>query len=73
MNALKLLRNFEWVPLSSDIGLQAAIIIKEYGVGPFDAYHVATSLSRDSVVMSTEHVYSRRARSTQMWFSVLFV
>jgi len=59
VNALKLLRNLEWVPLSPDICLQAAIIIKEYGVGPFDAYHAATALSRDSVVMSTEHVYGR--------------
>ena len=59
VNALKLLPNLEWVPLSPDICLQAAIIMKEYGVGPFDAYHAATSLSRDSIVMSTEHVYSR--------------
>ena len=59
VNALKAPAEPEWVPLSPDICLQAAIIMKEYGVGPFDAYHAATSLSRDSVVMSTEHVYGR--------------
>ena len=59
VNALKLLPNLEWVPLSPDICLQAAIIIKEYEASPFDAYHAATALSRDSVVMSTEHVYGR--------------
>jgi predicted nucleic acid-binding protein len=59
VNALKFLPNLEWVPLSPDICLEAAIIMKEYGVGPFDAYHAATALSRDSVVMSTEHVYGR--------------
>lgn len=59
VNALKALPNLTWVPISPDVCLEAAIIMKEYGLGPFDAYHAATSLSRDSMVMSTEHVYSR--------------
>jgi predicted nucleic acid-binding protein len=59
VNALKILPGVEWVSLSPDICLEAAIIMKEYGVGPFDAYHAATSMSRDSVVVSTEHVYGK--------------
>jgi predicted nucleic acid-binding protein len=51
------LRNVEWVAIKPEICLTAAVLINEYKVGPFDAYHVATALSRDRTILSTEHVY----------------
>ena len=56
---LKLIPNLEWVPISPQICLEAALLIREYGLGPFDAYHAATALSRDSAILSTEHIYGK--------------
>jgi predicted nucleic acid-binding protein len=56
---LKLIPNLEWVPISPQICLEAALLIREYGLGPFDAYHAATALSRDSEILSTEHIYGK--------------
>jgi predicted nucleic acid-binding protein len=59
VKALNLIPNLDWVPVDGGICLQATLLMKEYGVSPFDAYHAATALSRDSTIMSTEHVYER--------------
>jgi len=59
VNALKFIPGVEWVPIDPDMCLKATILIKEYGAGPFDAYHAATALSRDATIMSTEHIYGR--------------
>ena len=59
VNALSLIPNLEWVAVDSGICLQATLLMKEYRIGPFDAYHAATALGRDSTIMSTEHVYGR--------------
>jgi len=32
--------------------LTASILINEYKVSPFDAYHIATAVSRDKIVLS---------------------
>ena len=59
VNALKNLPNVEWIPLDPDICLKASIIIKEHNLSPFDAYHAATALSRDSTIISTDHIYDK--------------
>ena len=35
------------------------MLIKEYNINPFDAYHAATAISEDKIILSTEHVYDR--------------
>jgi len=57
VNAILYLRNVEWVAITPEICLTASIIINEYGVSPFDAYHIATALQKDRTILSTEHVY----------------
>ncbi len=59
VKALNLIPNLDWVPLDNGVCLQASLLMKEYRIGPFDAYHAATALSRDSTIVSTEHVYER--------------
>ena len=59
VKALALIPNLGWVPLDNGICLQATLLMKEYKIGPFDAYHAATALNRDSTILSTEHVYER--------------
>jgi len=59
VNALIHLKNIEWVELNAEICLTASILINEYKVSPFDAYHAATAISRDRVILSTEHIYDK--------------
>jgi len=59
VNALLHLRNIEWVELTPEICLTASILINEYNVSPFDAYHIATAILRDRTILSTEHVYDK--------------
>jgi predicted nucleic acid-binding protein len=59
VNALTHLRNLEWVELAPEICLTSSVLVNEYKMSPFDAYHVATAISRDKVILSTEHVYDR--------------
>jgi predicted nucleic acid-binding protein len=59
VNALVHIKNLEWVPLSSEICLTSTLLMSEYGLNPFDAYHAATAIARDKKVLSTEHVYDR--------------
>jgi predicted nucleic acid-binding protein len=59
VNSLLSIRNLEWVDLSKDICLNAAALIEEYKISPFDAYHAATAISRDSKIASSDHVYDR--------------
>ena len=59
LNALIHMRNLEWVGISPDICLTASILMSEYKVSPFDAYHTATAISKDKIILSTEHVYDR--------------
>ena len=59
VNAMRQLPNIEWVPLDPDTCLKATILIKEYTISPFDAYHAATALSRDATIISTDHAYNR--------------
>ena len=59
VNALLYLKNLEWVELTPEICLTASVLINEYKVSPFDAYHAATAISRDKVILSSEHVYDR--------------
>ena len=35
------------------------MLIKEYEINPFDAYHAATAITEDKTILSTEHVYDR--------------
>lgn len=59
VNALTHLRNLEWVELAPEICLTSSVLVNEYKMSPFDACHVATAISRDKVILSTEHVYDR--------------
>ena len=59
VNVLLHLRNIEWVELTPEICLTASLLINEYGVSPFDAYHIATAILRDRIILSTEHVYDK--------------
>ena len=58
-NAIIHIRNMRWVDLSPEICLTASMLIKEYEINPFDAYHAATAVSEDKTILSTEHVYDR--------------
>ncbi len=57
VNALIHIRNLEWVDSTPDICLTASILMSEYDVSPFDAYHVATAILKDRTIISTKHVY----------------
>jgi len=59
VNALLHLKNIEWVELTPEICLTASVLINEYNVSPFDAYHIATAILRDRTILSTEHVYDK--------------
>jgi predicted nucleic acid-binding protein len=59
VNILSHLRNVEWVPLTPEVCLTASLLISEYKLSPFDAYHAATAISRDKTILSTEHVYDK--------------
>jgi predicted nucleic acid-binding protein len=59
VNALAHLKNVEWVGLTPGICLTASVIMDEYKVSPFDAYHTATAMARDRTILGTEHVYDR--------------
>jgi len=58
-NAITHIRNIRWIDLSPDVCLTASMLIKEYSINPFDAYHAATAISEDKTILSTEHVYDR--------------
>lgn len=59
VNALIHMRNLEWVGITPAICLTASVLMSEYAVSPFDAYHAATAISRDKKILSTEHIYDR--------------
>lgn len=59
VNVLAHLRNVEWVPITPEICITASLLISEYNASPFDAYHVATAISRDKTILSTEHIYDK--------------
>jgi predicted nucleic acid-binding protein len=59
VNVLSHLRNVEWMAVTPEICLAASLLINEYNTSPFDAYHIATALSRDKIILSTEHVYDK--------------
>jgi predicted nucleic acid-binding protein len=53
------LQNVEWIAVTPEICLTASLLISEYNVTPFDAYHVATAIFRDKTILSTDHVYDK--------------
>ena len=53
------LKNLEWIPLTKEIFLTASALIEEYDLGAFDAYIAVTALSRDRVILSSDHVYDK--------------
>ncbi len=59
VNVLSHLHNVEWIPITPEICLTASLLINEYKISPFDAYHAATAIPRDKTVLSTEHVYDK--------------
>jgi predicted nucleic acid-binding protein len=59
VNFLVHIENLEWVGLTPEICLNAALLMGEYDVGPFDAYHAATAILRDKTILSTEHIYDK--------------
>ena len=59
INILSHLRNIEWIPLTPEVCLTASLLISQYKLSPFDAYHAATAISRDKTIVSKEHVYDR--------------
>jgi predicted nucleic acid-binding protein len=59
VNLLSHLRNVEWVAVTPEICLTASLLINEYQISPFDAYHAATAIPKDKTILSTEHVYDK--------------
>jgi predicted nucleic acid-binding protein len=59
VNVLSHLQNVEWAPITPEICLTASLLVNEYKISPFDAYHAATAISRDKTVLSTEHIYDK--------------
>ncbi len=59
VNVLTHLRNVEWINLTPEICLTASLLINEYKTSPFDAYHIATAISKDKTILSTEHIYDK--------------
>ncbi|TFH15098.1 type II toxin-antitoxin system VapC family toxin [Candidatus Bathyarchaeota archaeon] len=66
VNALSHLKNIEWVPITPETCLKAAILVERYGLSPFDAYHAATALDRDAFILSTDHAYDRVKNITRI-------
>lgn len=59
INAIIHIKNIRWINLSPHICLTASMLIKEYGINPFDAYNAATAIAEDKTILSTEHIYDR--------------
>jgi predicted nucleic acid-binding protein len=59
VNVLTHLKNVEWIPITPEICLTASLLISEYNTLPFDAYHLATAISKDKTILSTEHIYDK--------------
>ena len=59
VNALFNIKNLEWVGLNKEICLNAAALIEEYNLSPFDAYHAATAISADNKIVSSGHAFDR--------------
>jgi predicted nucleic acid-binding protein len=59
VNILTHLRNIDWIAVTPDICLTASLLINEYNISPFDAYHAATAIFRDKTILGTEHVYNK--------------
>jgi predicted nucleic acid-binding protein len=59
VNSLSRIRNLEWVPVTPEVCLKASVLVKHYGLSPFDGYHAATALGRDGVVLSSDRSYDR--------------
>jgi predicted nucleic acid-binding protein len=59
VNILTHLRNIDWIAVTPDICLTASLLINEYNISPFDAYHAATAIFRDKTILGTEHVYDK--------------
>ncbi len=68
VNVLSHLRNVEWIPLTTEVCLTASLLINEYKVSPFDAYHAATAISKDKTILSTEHIYEKIKGITRLDF-----
>ena len=68
VNLLSHLRNVKWIPLSTEVCLTASLLIDEYKVSPFDAYHAATAISKDKTILSTEHIYEKIKGITRLDF-----
>jgi len=49
----------EWIPLTKEIFLTASALIEEYNLGAFDAYVAATALSKDGIIVSSNHIYDK--------------
>lgn len=59
INIVSNTKNLEWVNFDKDICLSASAIMEEYKFSPFDAYHAATAISRDSKIISSDHAYDK--------------
>ena len=66
VNAMSHLKNIEWIPVTPETCLKASILVDRYGLSPFDAYHAATALSRDAVILSTNTSYDRISEITRI-------
>ena len=66
VNALNNLKNVEWVSVTPETCLKASILTERYKLSPFDAYHAATALSHDAVILSTDHAYDRIKEITRI-------
>ena len=59
VNALSHVRGIRWIDISPAICLTATLLMREHDINPFDAYHAATAIREDKIILGTEHVYDR--------------
>ena len=59
VNAITNIRNLKWIDLNREICLNAAALMKEYGLSPFDAYHAATAINMDGKIISSDGAFDR--------------
>ena len=56
---LKKHTNIQLVAFTEAIQLRATALRKEYGIGIFDAIHVATAQEHNAIIITTDHIIHR--------------
>ena len=59
VNFLTHIRHIEWIPVTPEICTTASLLMGKYNISLFDACYLATALSMDKTILSTEHAYCK--------------